>query len=144
VLLRYGATSKERTLVVPIEGGELFLPAKAAAGSKHGADNADENAAVNIGLRALAHPDRLDIFPRIRTVKKADETVSVRNKRGYFASLPEDDTGRELRVDRSALPLVDNGFSILSLLTLFSPTCPPAAAAKRPAAAPQSPRFRGA
>jgi IS605 OrfB family transposase len=102
---------KTRTLVLPIEGGELFLPTKAPADGKDGIINADENAAVNIGLRALAHPDRLDIFPRFRTVKKADGTVRVRNKRGYFASLPDDDAGRELRVDWSkeqALNVVAN------------------------------------
>jgi IS605 OrfB family transposase len=92
---------RTRTLVLPIEGGELFLPTKAPADGKDGIINADENAAVNIGLRALAHPDRLDIFPRFRTVKKANGTVRVRNRRGYFASLPEDDAGRELRVDWS-------------------------------------------
>ncbi len=92
---------KKRTLLIPVEGGERFLPAGAANGGKETL-NADKNAAVNIGLRALAHPDRLDIFPRFRTVKKADGTVKALNRRGYFASLPEDDAGRELRVDWSS------------------------------------------
>jgi IS605 OrfB family transposase len=91
---------KKRTLLIPVEGGERFFPATPANNGKDTL-NADKNAAVNIGLRALAHPDRLDIFPRFRTVKKADGTVKVRNKRGHFASLPEDDAGRELRVDWS-------------------------------------------
>jgi hypothetical protein len=91
---------KKRTLLIPVEGGERFLPATPANNGKETL-NADKNAAVNIGLRALAHPDRLDIFPRFRTVKKADGTVRVRNKRGYFASLPENDAGRELRMDWS-------------------------------------------
>lgn len=90
----------KRTLLIPVEGGERFLPAARAKNGKETL-NADKNAAVNIGLRALAHPDRLDIFPRLRTVKKADGTVKVRNKRGHFASLSEDDAGRELRVDWS-------------------------------------------
>jgi IS605 OrfB family transposase len=91
---------KKRMLLIPVEGGDRFLPAAPANDGKETL-NADKNAAVNIGLRALAHPDRLDIFPRLRTVKKADGTVKVRNKRGHFASIPEDDTGRELRVDWS-------------------------------------------
>jgi len=90
------------SLLVPVDGGELFLPAKAPAEDKEGVINADENAAVNIGLRALAHPDRLDIFPRLRTEKKAGGIVGVRNKRGYFAALPEGDPGRALRVDWTA------------------------------------------
>jgi alkyl sulfatase BDS1-like metallo-beta-lactamase superfamily hydrolase len=44
----------------------------------------------------------LDILPRLRTVKKSDGNVKVRNRRGYFASLPEDDAGRELRTTWSA------------------------------------------
>jgi IS605 OrfB family transposase len=92
---------KKRTLLIPVEGGELFLPAKAPADDKEGLLNADENAAVNIGLRALAHPDRLDIFSRLRTVKKSDGRVKVGNKRGYFACLPENDADRELRFNWS-------------------------------------------
>lgn len=91
---------KKRTLLIPVEGGERFLPAAPANSGKETL-NADKNAAVNIGLRALAHPDRLDIFPRLRTVKKADGTLKVRNKRGHFASLREDNAGRELRMDWS-------------------------------------------
>ncbi len=93
-----------RTLVVPVEGGELFLPALPPEDNDEGLINADENGAVNVGLMALAHPDRLDIFPRLRTLKKGDGTVRVRNKRGHFASLPENDEARELRGDWNAPP----------------------------------------
>jgi hypothetical protein len=82
-----------------VEGGERFLPARACPNEKEDTLNADKNAAVNIGLRALAHPDRLDVFPRLRTIKQAGGSVKVRNKRGSFASLPEDDVNRGLRTD---------------------------------------------
>ncbi len=81
------------TLLLPVEGGKLFFAARADVGE--GQQNADENAAINIGLRALAHPDRLDIFPRLRTLRVNDGTVRVNNRRGWFTARARD-ADREL------------------------------------------------
>ena len=100
---------KKRTLLIGVDGGERFLPVTDAHRNDAAWDrlkitlNADKNAAVNIGLRALAHPDRLDIFPRIKTEKKGDGRVRVRNRRGFFASLDDNDSRRELRTDWNAV-----------------------------------------
>lgn len=69
-------------LLIPVEGGKEFLPVCANEGDTL---NADINAAVNIGLRAVADPSRWDIFPRLRTVKVSGEQVRVTNRRGWFA-----------------------------------------------------------
>lgn len=81
------------TLLLPVEGGKLFFAARADDGEGH--QNADENAAINIGLRALAHPDRPDIFPRLRTVRVNEGAVRVKNRRGWFAARAHD-ADREL------------------------------------------------
>lgn len=69
-------------LMIPVEGGKEFLPVCAKEGD---ALNADINAAVNIGLRAVADPSRWDISPRLRTLKVSGEQVRVTNRRGWFA-----------------------------------------------------------
>lgn len=70
-------------LVLPMDGGPAFFPVVSHNPSKEGLqENADINAAVNIGLRAAAHPDRLDIFPVLRTEAKADGKLEIKNWRG--------------------------------------------------------------
>jgi hypothetical protein len=71
------------TLLLPVEGGKLFFAARADQGEGH--QNADENAAINIGRRAIAHPDRLEIFPRLRTTRVNSSAVRVTHRRGSFA-----------------------------------------------------------
>ncbi|MDF1659643.1 MAG: type V CRISPR-associated protein Cas12b [Verrucomicrobiales bacterium] len=61
-----------RTLIVPREGGPLFVSAKPGDGS---GIQADVNAAVNLGLSAIAKHDNLKILRKIRSEK---------NKRGEF------------------------------------------------------------
>ncbi len=58
-----------RTLFVPQRGGTLFV---AAAGTS-GPTQADINAAINLGLRAIAAPDCHEIHSRIRLEREADE-----------------------------------------------------------------------
>lgn len=100
---------KKRTLLIGVDGGERFLPVTDAHRNHAAWDrlkitlNADKNAAVNIGLLALAHPDRLDIFSRIKTEKKGEGRVRVRNRRGFFASSDDNDPRRELRTDWNAV-----------------------------------------
>jgi IS605 OrfB family transposase len=88
------------------EGGKEFLPVDATdAEMQHDYHpmNADENAAINIGLRAVADPDRWDIFPRLRSVESAEASVRIRNRRGYFATLADDDDKKFLRKEDSSL-----------------------------------------
>ena len=83
------------TLVLPMDGGPAFFPVVPHAAGKEGLEtNADINAAVNIGLRAVAHPDRLDIFPVLRTEAVKGEGLEIKNKRGSLSELV---AGREER-----------------------------------------------
>lgn len=55
---------KPRKLLAPVAGGPIFIP---MAG---GCTQADINAAINLGLRAVAAPDVLEIHHKIRTENK--------------------------------------------------------------------------
>ncbi len=81
------------TLLLAVEGGKEFLP---VSGSNKDIRNADINAAVNIGLRAVADPRRLDIFPRLRTKQLIEGRVQVLNWRGVFGQFGKDDERRRL------------------------------------------------
>ena len=84
------------TLILPMDGGPAFLPVISHSPTKEGLqENADIGAAVNIGLRPVAHPDRLDVFPVLRTEAKADGKLEIKNRRGSLseaASKAEDRT----------------------------------------------------
>lgn len=72
---------KKATAILPMDGGPSFI---SVAGEFE--SNADINAAVNIGLRAVAHPDRLDVFPIFRVkVKKEGKPYLLAPKRGIYA-----------------------------------------------------------
>lgn len=89
------------TLVLPMDGGPAFFPVIPHASGKEGLEaNADINAAVNIGLRAIGHPDRLDIFPVLRTEAKSDGALEVKNRRG---SLSESATKADKRTTSPAM-----------------------------------------
>jgi IS605 OrfB family transposase len=81
------------TLLLAVEGGKEFLSVR---GSNKDIQNADINAAVNIGLRAVADPRRFDIFPRLRTKQLADGKVQVLNWRGVFGQFGKGDERRRL------------------------------------------------
>lgn len=68
-----------KTLLLPRPGGGVFVPAGSGV-----CQNADLNAAVNLGLRAIAAPDRFDIHPRIRSEWKSGnyQTRETRNRFG--------------------------------------------------------------
>ena len=74
------------TLILPMDGGPAFLPVVSHDPKKEGLqENADVGAAVNIGLRPVAHPDRLDVFPVLRTEAKADGRLEIKNRRGSLS-----------------------------------------------------------
>jgi IS605 OrfB family transposase len=62
-LLGAGVTTKPRTLLAPQPGGPIFVPGTGAAPPMQ----ADLNAAINLGLRAIAAPDTHRILVKIRT-----------------------------------------------------------------------------
>ena len=86
------------TLVLPVDGGPMFLPVGAPKPDQEGLLNADINASANLALRALAHPDRFDIFPLLKTEAAGGLQLKVRNRRGAFALLDSNDATRVLGI----------------------------------------------
>lgn len=78
---------KWRTLLAPVAGGPIFV---AMRGNPM---QADMNAAINIGLRAIAAPDIADIHVRIRSKRDGDKIVvraeNIREKARWGAMPPE-------------------------------------------------------
>lgn len=70
---------KPRTLLAPQAGGPIFVPASRAAPGTQ----ADLNAAINLGLRAIAAPDAHHILVKIRAEAGEDAAFFPRlgNKR---------------------------------------------------------------
>ncbi len=60
-----------RTLLLPRRGGPVFVPMKDWAPDRHGIQQADINAAINIGLRGIAGPDARQVRVRLR-LKRQD------------------------------------------------------------------------
>ncbi len=77
---------KPRTLLVPIAGGPIFVPISEVGLSSFGLKpqvvQADINAAINLGLRAISDPRIWEIHPRLRTEKR-DGRLFAREKRKY-------------------------------------------------------------
>lgn len=61
--------SKPRKLLVPIAGGPVFVPMSGTP------VQADINAAINLGLRAVSAPEMLDIHHKIRTERVDQQTL---------------------------------------------------------------------
>jgi IS605 OrfB family transposase len=74
-----------RTLLAPLGSGNVFVP---IVGAMDGTDlppavvQADVNAAVMLGLRAMADPQLWEIHPRLRTKPPEKEKKSKRGKKG--------------------------------------------------------------
>ena len=66
-------TTKPYTLLLPKPGGPLFLSLLSGQPFQ-----ADINAAINIGLRAICAPVRLDIIHKIRSEKHGEKIKVVR------------------------------------------------------------------
>ncbi|MDP2653488.1 MAG: type V CRISPR-associated protein Cas12b [Candidatus Omnitrophota bacterium] len=78
--------NSKATLVLPMDSGPAFLPVISHDPIKEGLqENADIGAAVNIGIRSVAHPDRVDIFSVFRTEAKTDGQLEIKNRRGSFS-----------------------------------------------------------
>lgn len=75
------------TLLLPLDGGPSFLPVLPHHSGQEGLEaNADINAAVNIGLRAVAHPDRFDVFPLLKGSPNPNDALEISAKRGRYAN----------------------------------------------------------
>lgn len=68
---------KPRTLILPIAGGPMFIPVSGGYMTQ-----ADINAAIALGLRAISDPREWSIFPRIRT-KRKDGKIVANEKRKF-------------------------------------------------------------
>lgn len=60
------------TLIAPQRGGPIFVPIIKSGNPVQ----ADINAAINLGLRAIAAPEAFHIHRRIRTIKKSDSNIT--------------------------------------------------------------------
>ncbi len=84
-----GERPKWRTLYAPKAGGPIFIPIcdKIAKPDNEKLQPAviqsDINAAINLGLRAIADPRLWSIYPRLRTQREKDGTMLAREKRKY-------------------------------------------------------------
>jgi hypothetical protein len=84
-----GERPKWRTLYAPKAGGPIFIPVcDQIAKPDHeklqpALIQSDINAAINLGLRAMADPRLWSIYPRLRTQREKDGTMLAREKRKY-------------------------------------------------------------
>lgn len=79
-----GRRPPRRTLLLPLAGGPIFVPAVAFEGEdklRSAVVQADINAAINLGLRAISDPRLWTIHPRLRTERISGE-VKKRGKKG--------------------------------------------------------------
>src|SRR5690606_4151352 len=103
---------KWRTLIAPLEGGPIFVPMKGKC------QQADINAAINIGLRAIAAPENREIHFRIRSERKGDKffvrTDNLREKARWGTKpveivIPDKKHRTELLTEAHPLFFVDVG-----------------------------------
>lgn len=81
------APKKPQTLLLPKPGGPLFLGLSASNPVQ-----ADTNAAINVGLRAIAAPTALHLIHKIRTQRKKEAIKTIKKnarEKVAFANEPE-------------------------------------------------------
>ena len=90
---------KWRTLLAPMAGGPIFVPMRGTP------LQADINAAINLGLRALAAPENYEIHLRLRSERKGEgfqvRTGNLREKGRWANDAPSIEFERE--TDRQAM-----------------------------------------
>jgi hypothetical protein len=76
--------NKTRFVYAPRSGGEYFIPIdfKVIDGRKPAIKQADINAAINVGLRAIAKPGTFSISHRVRTTKEG-KVLKINEKRVF-------------------------------------------------------------
>jgi len=84
---RDGVRKKYRTLLAPLAGGPVFVPVVDKVNEAEiqpAVAQADINAAINLGLRAVADPRLWAIHPRLRTARvEQGNGLMAREKRKY-------------------------------------------------------------
>jgi hypothetical protein len=85
-----------RTLLAPMAGGPIFVPMAGAA------MQADINAAINIGLRAIASPDCHNILHRIRSIANEGQFQIRAESKREKARWPGNTLTVEFRQSKSA------------------------------------------
>lgn len=119
--LKYpGRRPPRRTLLLPLAGGPIFVPAVDFEGEdklRSAVVQADINAAINLGLRAISDPRLWTIHPRLRTERISGD-VRKRGKKGSkTAAVSENDSrvvqlkAREKRKFGENGPELDLGIS---------------------------------
>jgi hypothetical protein len=92
---RREAGKKYRTLLAPMAGGPIFVPIQPSKdGERRHTMQADINAAINLGLRAIASPDCHEIHVRVRAEfdkqgKLQVRTETKREKARWGSAAPE-------------------------------------------------------
>ncbi len=80
-----GLSAPKLTLLLPKQGGQIFVPIAAVPAQQNRLAakivDADLNAAINIGLRAVADPRMWEFFPRLRTERISGE-VRYKGRKG--------------------------------------------------------------
>lgn len=90
-----GRRPPRRTLLLPLAGGPIFVPAVAFEGDdklRSAVVQADINAAINLGLRAISDPRLWTIHPRLRTERISGE-VRKRGKKGSKTAVVTENDG---------------------------------------------------
>lgn len=75
---------KPRTVLLPIAGGPIFVPitdGETSTGFVPKIVQADINAAINLGLRAISDPRDWSIHPRLRTKRKNKEIIAYEKRK---------------------------------------------------------------
>lgn len=101
---------RPRKLLAPVAGGPIFVP---MLGNE---TQADINAAINLGLRAVAAPDVLEIHHKIRTEKTGDSTLtslvrSNREKARWGDKPASFEFGSGVKLDRNSNCFPLSGFA---------------------------------
>ncbi len=87
---RDGKIGKWRTLLAPLAGGPIFVPICGHVDSlkyevlQPAVVQADINAAINLGLRAIADPRLWTIHPRLRTQRAEKSGVMLAREKRKF------------------------------------------------------------
>lgn len=115
-----GRRPPRRTLLLPQAGGPIFVPAVDFEGEdklSSAVIQADINAAINLGLRAISDPRLWTIHPRLRTERLSGEVTKRRKKEPKAATAGENDSrvvqlrAREKRKYGENGPQLDLGVS---------------------------------
>jgi IS605 OrfB family transposase len=96
-----GRLPESKSLLLPKKGGPVFvsLAGLIAPHEKEPTHPADLSAAYRIGLRALAHPDRRELFGTVQLAIKANDNSSAGKNRCFIIDVSGSLPGSQKRLD---------------------------------------------